>query len=367
MKKAFVILIILALNAAAANASPTFVFNVIAGTSQQAVDGFTTAANLWSSYFTDNVTVYLTIGFNPLGGGVIGQTGSTQGSISYTGARNALIADATSGDDATATAHLQGGSSVNMMINGTSNNPNGSGSIIPYLDNDGDANNSTIRLTTANAKAMGVFGANTQPGSCAGGAVGCDGFIQFNSNFNFDFDSSNGIDAGAFDFVGVAAHEIGHALGFISGVDVLDFNCCSGPNPGPFSDDQFTFVSALDLFRYSDLSTANGAIDWTADTRAKYFSLDGGATNLGGFSTGTFNGDGRQASHWKDNLGLGIMDPTAALGELLQISELDLRAFDVIGWNRASAPPPVPEVNTAVLSLLGLAGLALARRKNIKG
>ncbi|MBK7264236.1 MAG: hypothetical protein IPI03_21390 [Rubrivivax sp.] len=49
----------------------------------------------------------------------------------------------------------------------------------------------------------------------------CDAFVQFNSNYAFDHDRSNGIGSGQFDFVGIAAHEIGHALGFVSGVDVL--------------------------------------------------------------------------------------------------------------------------------------------------
>jgi hypothetical protein len=44
-------------------------------------------------------------------------------------------------------------------------------------------------------------------------------------------------------------------------------------------------------------------------------------------------GDGYQASHWKDDLGLGIMDPTAAPGERLSISALDIEAMDVVGWN----------------------------------
>ena len=47
----------------------------------------------------------------------------------------------------------------------------------------------------------------------------------------------------------------GHALGFVSGVDVLDFN--SPPNGGPFPANAFTFLSSLDLFRYSALSTAS--------------------------------------------------------------------------------------------------------------
>ena len=38
-------------------------------------------------------------------------------------------------------------------------------------------------------------------------------------------------------------------------------------------------------------------------------------------ANGVYNGShGRQASHWQDHLGLGILDPTASAGELLAIS-----------------------------------------------
>ncbi|MCB1994584.1 MAG: PEP-CTERM sorting domain-containing protein [Rhodoferax sp.] len=96
----------------------------------------------------------------------------------------------------------------------------------------------------------------------------------------------------------------------------------------------------MDLFRYSSDSALLGVIDWTADARDKYFSVDGGATLGSRFSLGVNFGDGRQASHWKDNLFLGIMDPTSARGELLQISSGDVDAFDVIGWNVAAIPEP---------------------------
>jgi hypothetical protein len=67
------------------------------------------------------------------------------------------------------------------------------------------------------------------------------------------------------------------------------------------------------------------------------------------FATGIVFGDGRQASHWKDDLGIGIMDPTAARGERLDISVPDLRAFDVLGYTAA-----VPEPATGILICAGL-------------
>ncbi|HXJ43420.1 MAG TPA: NF038122 family metalloprotease, partial [Bryobacteraceae bacterium] len=129
-------------------------------------------------------------------------------------------------------------------------------------------------------------------------------------------------------------------------------------NGGPYRDDQMDFVSTLDLFRFSTESVQQGAgvIDFTADTRAKYFSINGGATSIADFATGVTYGDGRQASHWKDNLGLGIMDPTAAPGELLAISATDVQALDVIGYNLAA-----PEPGTFLLLAAGLA--VIARRR----
>src|SRR5262249_44836054 len=45
-------------------------------------------------------------------------------------------------------------------------------------------------------------------------------------------------------------------------------------------------------------------------------------------------GDGRQASHWKDNLGIGIMDPTSVpAGQANVVTTRDIQALDVIGWN----------------------------------
>ena len=196
-------------------------------------------------------------------------------------------------------------------------------------------------MTGANAKALGLL----SPINSASDAT-----IRFSSNYTYDFDPSDGIDAGKFDFVALALHEIGHALGFFSGVDFLD--SLSVTNVSSRTDDYFNVVSPLDFTRFSSASQSAGAdLDWTADTRSKYFSIDGGTTVYLGnaWSTGTNFGDGMQASHWKDNLSLGILDPSLAPGEAGVVRSLDLTALDVIGYNLRTSVPEPATITSVVL------------------
>ncbi len=313
------------------------------GMDPRALSAFQLAANYWQSKLTDSVSVNFNVNFSALGPGILGSTGSSHLGFAVSNVMGALASDATSANDMLAISSFPTLSALGNLSFLTQRNTEG-GSKLVSLDNDdiGTAanNNQFLSLTSANARALGWDPGNT---------TYTDATISFSSSFAWDFDPSDGVGAGLQDFVGVTIHEMGHALGFVSGVDDVDYYITN-----PLDIDPYAVFGTLDLFRYS----APGTLDLGVGD-ASYFSLDGGVTSLGSFSTGSLanGGDGRQASHWKDNLGLGIMDPTAnPAGQVNTPTTLDLTAFDAIGWNL------VPEPSAAMLAIAG-AVIGLSRRR----
>ena len=332
--------------------------SVIAGSS--ADNGFRAAAAYWESVLTTSqpTTINIQIGFKPLGPNILGSTGSTFTSKAIVNVTNRIAARQSTAFDATLKlptlrdGYFSAKDAVDVYTPGytgfdSDGNPYGIDNATKVYDTDDSYNNSVIGLTTANAKALGYDSQGT----------GIDARISFSSDFGFDFNPRNGITAGDYDFYAVAIHEFGHALGFVSGVD--DYDYLGSPN-GPLANEDLGgflgkdyaanddwFGEALDLFRYS----ADGKLDWTTNT-ASYFSADGGATAYqnGLFSTGTYNGDGWQASHWKApqvtlpdgsvvfscaQPKLGILNPYICGGRNGIVTGLDLAALDAIGWNTA--------------------------------
>jgi hypothetical protein len=314
--------------------------NVTPGT--PAFRGFRAAANFWERVITTNSTVNLNVGFSALGPNILGSTGSTTNGVFLEPYANLLQSRRSSNLDRIATANFQsfkpsadgaGAGAFNFLISGPRANGTGvaTNPLQTVLDNDGSRNNNSLSVNTSVLKALGV--APTYTGANLANQI--DGSVQFSTGFNFDFDPTNGIDANAFDFVAIAIHEIGHALGFRSGVDVYDGNTAFNGNLN-----NFTFLTQFDLFRYSAASFALGANDVQIGGNP-YFSIDGGRTAFqdGFLSTGVRFGDGRQASHFKDAAAgapqLGLLDPTIARGQQGIITSLDLAAFDAIGFDIA--------------------------------
>lgn len=325
------------------------VIDLTGGTQSTALTTFEQAARYWESQFTDSIIVNVNFDFASLGINILGSTSSYTEGYSFSSVKIALGGDATSAFDATAVSNLPSGSFMQFRTNDSS------GAVI--IDNNNTGNNYWMNVNIANARALGLRSVSDST---------LDGSIQFSSDFSFDFDRADGIDSGSIDFFGISVHEIGHALGFRSGVGTVDYYSGSGPG-APLDLDPYRVFSVWDLYRYSNDSLSlggSGTLDFATGGNP-YFSINGGTTSLATFATGTYNGDGRQASHWKDNLGIGIMDPTFAFGELGTISSMDITAFDVMGYD--VAPSVVPEPISSILFIVGGATLGFRRfRKKIR-
>ena len=305
-------------------------------------NGFIEAAGIWESRISSNVTVNIQVGMVSLAPNIIGQASSTwYTDTSYASFRAAVVQKATSSTDAAFLATLPNSNTYSRLINQTGDTP-GTDPYATWTDAQ-----SMIYINGGNKKALGLLsGTNTA----------LDALIQFNTAFAFDYNRSNGINYNQMDFVGAAAHEIGHALGFMSIVDDVD----------TYYGNAVDFLNLpMDFMRYSASSFALGISDVSAGPEAKFTYINGVSIPM---SLGVNVGDGQQASHFYVTGNLGLMAPTASYGQKLSITGNDLLVMDAIGWKlTALGLSEIPEPSTYGL-FIGALSLAAAsvRRKSLK-
>lgn len=185
-------------------------------------------------------------------------------------------------------------------------------------------------ITKANLKALGFTGIDQRFGTL-------DGDLEFNVDYPFDYDLSDGVDPSKVDFLSIVIHEIGHLLGFVSGVDNVEQG---------FSE----FIpSLLDLYRFQSLYPNFETDARMANPRKKdhffYYPELAGETETRRFSTGVSTGDGHQASHWASDeiygKYVGVMEPSVTKGRALVFMKSDFYAFKAIGYQPCKHTIPI--------------------------
>jgi hypothetical protein len=169
-------------------------------------------------------------------------------------------------------------------------------------------NGGTFRISTAEAKALGLTGASSQ----------LDGYVSLSSAVPFVCNQTAA--SGKYDAVGVFQHEITEVMGRTGSVG------------SAFGNGVFT---ALDLYRYTSTNNANPSQGQPVraltpqNGNVAYFSIDGGQTNLGGYNPSI---GGADFADWNATM---APDPFgyAYSGAVQRMTGNGVAEMAAIGWN----------------------------------
>ncbi len=283
------------------------VFNVSGGLPAGAQAALDAAAAYLETQFADPITVTINMSMVPFGDtNVIGATSSTYASnVTWDNSRLGLI-NGMDADDV-----------IQDWLPNTSTIP------VRYVG-------SSTTVTNENRVFFTVANYRATIGTISGTAAS----MQFNTQFAFDYDPTNGVGGGSICFQSVVVHEVGHALGFVSGVDF-----------------RANDIEALDIYRFQ--AFADGTGDWNPDTYEEFQTMartvdnnvpnDNATSDIISSSHRMSDGNPYQASHFREQVpNIGIMDPAFAFGQTFYPNFLrtsDLNMFDAIGWDY---PPVAP-------------------------
>jgi len=248
-----------------------------------APDGFKATveavAAFFESTFTDPVTINVKVE-RGLSGGLLGHSDyALTGPYTFAQITTALAQETHSGSDVIALAHLP----TVDPISGTH----------------------AYYMTSAQAKALGLQGASDA----------LDGTVQFANNPPFDYDRSDGITPGSYDFYGTVAHELSEVMG--RELNAIGNEVQTGKPNGYYP---------FDLFKYSA-----AGVPTFVGTTAGYFSPDGGVTNLDNFNADSDDDFGDWASSAGDDAFRAFSDA----GVVNAVTPTDIVVMDVIGWDAA--------------------------------
>jgi len=288
--------------AEALNIVPTYTVGVTAPFQT----AFAAVATRYDNLFTDPVTVNITVSATGTGLG----TSSTPlaGVFTYGQVRTALLNDYAANPSAARTTASGAGGSIN-----TTTDPTTGGHFF---------------ISTAEEKALGLLAGNN-PAS--------DGTFFYNGTLTYTLNHTAA--PGAFDFQGVAEHEVSEIMGRIPGLGTTAFD--GSPDFLPY-----------DVFRYTGANTRG----ITNTGAGNYFSVDNGTTNLHGYNNHNLLGGDTQ--DWDGSNPADSYNAFLSAGQATGITPVGIEALNVIGWDVVPAPP----IGAGFPTFLAVGGLLFGAR-----